>query len=37
LTLPRKEAFLDELFGDLDGVGCSAFAEVVGNAPEVET
>lgn len=31
-----QEAFLDKFFSDLDGVGCSAFAEVVCNAPEVE-
>jgi len=34
--LLRKEAFLDELLGNLDGVGCGSLAEVVGHAPEVE-
>ena len=32
----RKETFLDKVLGDLDGVGGGAFAEVIGNAPEVE-
>ena len=32
----REETFLDEFLGDLDCVGCSSLAEVVGNAPEVE-
>ena len=31
-----KEALLDELFGNLHGVGCGSLAEVVGHAPEVE-
>ena len=35
--LLRKEALLDELFCDLDCVGCCTLAEVVSNAPEVET
>jgi hypothetical protein len=32
----RKEAFLDELFSDLDCVGGGTLAEVVCHAPEVE-
>ena len=31
-----KEALLDELFCDLDSVGCCTLAEVVSHAPEVE-
>ena len=37
LLFLRKEAFLDELFGDLDCVGGGTLAEVVGYAPVVET
>ncbi len=35
--LCRKETFLNKLFCNLYGVCCGSLAEIVGNAPEVET
>ena len=34
--LLRKEALLDEFFGNLNCVCCGSLAEVVGYAPEIE-
>ena len=37
LGLSWKETLFDKLLSDLDSVGGSALAEVVGNAPEVKS
>ena len=33
----RQKTFLDEEFGNLNGVGCCTFAEIVSHTPEIES
>ena len=33
----RKESLLEQNLGNLDGIGSRTLADIVGNAPEIET